>query len=44
MTANTEIVIKDEAIDEEDMGQSQGITYEDIGGIGTQLLKVREID
>ena len=43
VTANTEIVIKDEAIDEEDMGQSQGITYEDIGGIGTQLLKVREM-
>ncbi len=40
---DTDIVIKDEAVDEEDVGQSQGITYEDIGGIGSQLLKVREM-
>ena len=31
------------AIDDDDVGQSQGITYEDIGGIGSQLLKVREM-
>ncbi len=39
----TDIVIKDESIDEEDVGASSGITYEDIGGIGDQLLKVREM-
>ena len=43
VNSDTDIVIKDEAIDDEDVGQSQGITYEDIGGIGTQLLKVREM-
>jgi len=43
VNSDTEIVIKDEAIDDEDVGQSQGITYEDIGGIGSQLLKVREM-
>ncbi len=43
VNSDTEIIIKDEAIDDEDVGQSQGITYEDIGGIGTQLLKVREM-
>ena len=41
VNSDTDIVIKDEAIDDDDVGQSQGITYEDIGGIGTQLLKVR---
>ena len=40
---DTEIVIRDEAVDEAEAGQSQGITYEDIGGIGDQLLKVREM-
>ena len=39
----TDIVIKDESIDEDDVGASSGITYEDIGGIGDQLLKVREM-
>ena len=34
VNSDTDIVIKDEAIDDEDVGQSQGITYEDIGGIG----------
>ncbi|MGY8745338.1 MAG: CDC48 family AAA ATPase [Candidatus Poseidoniales archaeon] len=43
VNSDTEIIIKDEAIDDEEVGQSQGITYEDIGGIGTQLLKVREM-
>ena len=43
VNSDTDIVIKDEAIDDDDVGQSQGITYEDIGGIGTQLLKVREM-
>lgn len=43
VNADTEIVIKDESVDEEDVGASSGITYEDIGGIGDQLLKVREM-
>ena len=43
VTGDTEIFIKDESIDEEDVGQSAGITYEDIGGIGLQLQKVREM-
>lgn len=43
VTTDTEIIIKDEAVAEEDVGQSEGITYEDVGGIGQQLLKVREM-
>jgi transitional endoplasmic reticulum ATPase len=43
VTTDTEIVIKDEAVAEEDVGQSEGITYEDVGGIGQQLQKVREM-
>ena len=43
VTTDTENVIKDEAVAEEDVGQSEGITYEDVGGIGQQLLKVREM-
>ncbi|MDG1550928.1 MAG: CDC48 family AAA ATPase [Candidatus Poseidoniaceae archaeon] len=43
VTKDTDIVIKDEAIDDEDVGQSEGITYEDVGGIGQQLQKVREM-
>ena len=43
VTNDTDIVIKDEAIDDEDIGQSEGITYEDVGGIGQQLQKVREM-
>ena len=39
----TEIVIKDEQVDEESSADSEGITYEDIGGIGNQLQKVREM-
>ena len=39
----TEIVIKEEQVDEETSLESEGITYEDIGGIGNQLQKVREM-
>ncbi len=39
----TEIVIKDEAIDEEETSSGTTITYEDIGGLGNQLQKVREM-
>ena len=31
VTSDTDIIIKDEAIDDEDVGQSEGITYEDVG-------------
>ena len=40
---DTEIVIKEEPIDEEESGQVQTISYEDIGGLGDQLQKVREM-
>ena len=43
VTNETDIVIKDEAVDDVDVGQSEGITYEDVGGIGQQLQKVREM-
>jgi transitional endoplasmic reticulum ATPase len=43
VTLETEIVIKDEPLEAEDVGQTGGITYEDVGGIGQQLLKVREM-
>jgi transitional endoplasmic reticulum ATPase len=43
VTNDTDIVIKDETVDDEDVGQSEGITYEDVGGIGQQLQKVREM-
>jgi len=43
VNSDTEIVIKDEAIDDDQVGSNQGITYEDIGGIGSQLQKVREM-
>ena len=39
----TEIVIKDEAIDEEVDKGGTTISYEDIGGLGNQLQKVREM-
>ena len=39
----TEIVIKDEAIDEEVDQGGTSISYEDIGGLGNQLQKVREM-
>lgn len=43
VTTETEIVIKDEAVPDEEISQSEGITYEDVGGIGQQLQKVREM-
>jgi transitional endoplasmic reticulum ATPase len=39
----TEIVIKDEAVDEEEAGSVTSTTYEDIGGLGNELQKVREM-
>jgi transitional endoplasmic reticulum ATPase len=39
----TEIIIKDEAIDEEVDKGTTTISYEDIGGLGSQLQKVREM-
>lgn len=43
VTADTEIDIKDEAIDDQDIASGKEISYEDIGGIGSQLQKVREM-
>lgn len=41
---DTEIVIKEDVIDEEEGGGDvSSIMYEDIGGLGDQLLKVREM-
>jgi len=40
---DTEIVIKEEALDDEDEAAGHDITYEDIGGLGDQLQKVREM-
>ena len=40
---DTDIVIKEDAVDEEEQGDIQTISYEDIGGLGDQLQKVREI-
>ena len=40
---DTEIVIKEEMVDEESPGEVSSIMYEDIGGLGNQLLKVREM-
>ncbi|MEC7170013.1 MAG: CDC48 family AAA ATPase, partial [Candidatus Thermoplasmatota archaeon] len=39
----TEIVIKEDPVDEEDESIIQSISYEDIGGLGDQLQKVREM-
>lgn len=39
----TEIVIKDEPIDEEEHKSTTSISYEDIGGLGNELQKVREM-
>ena len=39
----TEIVIKEEVFDEEEESGAQSIAYEDIGGLGNQLQKVREM-
>ncbi|DAC63781.1 MAG TPA: AAA family ATPase, partial [Candidatus Thalassarchaeaceae archaeon] len=42
---DTEIIIKEEPVDEEEDGGQpiSTISYEDIGGIGEQLQKVREM-
>jgi transitional endoplasmic reticulum ATPase len=40
---DTDIVIKEDAVDEEEQGEVQTISYEDIGGLGDQLQKVREM-
>ncbi len=40
---DTEIVIKEDPVDEEDSGDILDISYEDIGGLGDQLQKVREM-
>ncbi|MBD18645.1 MAG: ATPase [Euryarchaeota archaeon] len=39
----TEIVIKEEILDEEEDAAGHQIAYEDIGGLGNQLQKVREM-
>ncbi|GIS44018.1 MAG: hypothetical protein Ct9H90mP16_10880 [Candidatus Poseidoniales archaeon] len=36
---DTEIVIKEEMVEEEEQGEVSSIMYEDIGGLGDQLLK-----
>ena len=38
-----DIVIKEDPVDEEEQGDIQTISYEDIGGLGDQLQKVREM-
>ena len=40
---DTEIVIKEEMVEEDEPGEISSIMYEDIGGLGDQLLKVREM-
>ena len=40
---DTDIVIKEDPVDEEEQGSVQTISYEDIGGLGDQLQKVREM-
>ena len=40
---DTDIVIKEDAVDEEEQGDVQTISYEDIGGLGDQLQKGREM-
>ena len=40
---DTDIVIKEDAVDHEEENLVQTISYEDIGGIGNQLQKVREM-
>ena len=40
---DTDIVIKEDPVDEEEQGAIQTISYEDIGGLGDQLQKVREM-
>ncbi|MEC9393360.1 MAG: AAA family ATPase, partial [Candidatus Thermoplasmatota archaeon] len=40
---DTEIIIKEEAVDQDEDADVSSITYEDIGGLGDQLQKVREM-
>ena len=40
---DTEIVIKEEMVEDDEPGEISSIMYEDIGGLGDQLLKVREM-
>jgi transitional endoplasmic reticulum ATPase len=40
---DSEIVIKEEIMDEEEGGSVSSIMYEDIGGLGNQLQKIREM-
>ena len=40
---DSEIIIKEDAVDQEEQDLVQTISYEDIGGIGDQLQKVREM-
>ena len=40
---DTEIVIKEEMIEDDEPGEISSIMYEDIGGLGDQLQKVREM-
>ena len=40
---DTEIVIKEEMVEDEEHGEVSSIMYDDIGGLGDQLLKVREM-
>ena len=40
---DTEIIIKEDAVDEEEAGQIQTISYEDIGGVGEALVRIREM-
>ncbi len=40
---DTEIVIKEEMVEDDEPGEVSSIMYEDIGGLGDQLLKVREM-
>ena len=40
---DTEIVIKEEMVEDDEPGEVSSIMYEDIGGLGDQLQKVREM-
>ena len=40
---DTEIVIKEEMVEDDEPGEISSIMYEDIGGLGDQLQKVREM-
>ncbi|HJM67684.1 MAG TPA: CDC48 family AAA ATPase [Candidatus Thalassarchaeaceae archaeon] len=40
---DTDIVIKEEMVEDDEPGEISSIMYEDIGGLGDQLLKVREM-